>query len=51
MSHLTTLILIIGWISGIVIAKGFWSSFFAIVFAPYSLYLTVERILQVNGLL
>lgn len=51
MKHLTALIIAIGYISGIVIAKGFWSSFFAIVFAPYSLYLTVERILQVNGLL
>lgn len=50
MKHLTALIITIGWISGIVIAKGFWSTLFAI-FTPYSLYLTVERILQVNGLL
>lgn len=51
MSHLASLIVTIGWISGIVIAKGFWSTFFAVVFTPCSLYLTVERILQVNGLL
>ena len=51
MKYLTALIIAIVYISGIVIAKGFWSTFFAVVFAPYSLYLTIERILQASGLL
>ena len=30
------------WILGIVIAKGFWSTFFAIFVYPWSFYLVVE---------
>lgn len=38
------------WIAGIVIAKGFWSTFFAIFFAPYSFYLVVEKLLLFWGI-
>lgn len=38
------------WISGVVIAKGFWSTFFAIFFAPWSWYLVAERLLTVYGI-
>ena len=41
--------LIVGWISGTVLAKGFWSLVFAVIIPPYAWYLTVEKILIVNG--
>jgi len=37
------------WLAGIVIAEGFISTFFAIVIPLYSVYLVVERILVMNG--
>lgn len=45
MKHLIGFIIGLMWLAGIVIAKGFWSTFFAIFFTPYSLYLTVEYML------
>jgi hypothetical protein len=45
MQSLTGLIILVSWIGGIVLAKGFWSTFFACVFAPYSIYLVIEHIL------
>ena len=39
-------IAIMAWLSGIVIAKGFWSVFFSIVFMPWAWYLTVEKVLR-----
>lgn len=41
---------IIFWIAGIVIAKGFFSTFFAIIMPPYAWYLIVEKLMQVWGL-
>jgi len=38
--------IISAWISGIVLAKGFFSTFFAMVFAPYSFYLVAEKLLH-----
>ena len=37
---------IVPWLMGLVIAKGFWSTLFAI-FPPYAWYLTVERAMKV----
>jgi hypothetical protein len=34
------------WITGVVIAKGFWSTFFAIVVPAWSWYLVAERIVE-----
>lgn len=39
------------WLAGIAIAKGADEVAIAIVFPPYALYLFVERILIVSGLL
>jgi len=33
---------IVGWILGVIIAKGFWSTLFSIFFAPWAWYLTLE---------
>ena len=38
-------ILTVAWIAGIVLAHGFWSTFFTIFFAPYSWYLVIQKIL------
>ena len=40
-----TLIIGIAWLTGIVIAKGFWSTLFAIAIPFYAWYLVIERYL------
>ena len=47
-SSITFLTLIIGYLAGIALAIGFWSTTFSIFFPPYSLYLTVAKILEIN---
>lgn len=42
MKYIVSLILLICWIAGIVIAKGFWSTFFAIFVPLWAYYLTIE---------
>jgi len=49
MRDLIILLAVITWMSGIVLAKGFWSTFFAIWLPPYGWYLVVERVMQAFG--
>jgi len=35
----------IAWIAGIVMAKGFWSTFFAVVIPFWSYYLVIEHMI------
>jgi hypothetical protein len=44
MKPLVELVAIIGWLSGIVIAQGFWSTFFAVIIPLWAWYLTIETI-------
>ena len=44
MKSLTELVFIIWWIAGIVLAKGFWSTLFAVVIPLWSFYLVVEQL-------
>lgn len=37
------------WLGGIAIAKGIWSTFFAIVIPQYAWYLVIERGLMMAG--
>lgn len=32
------------WVAGIVIAKGFWSTFFAVIFPLWAWYLVIEQV-------
>ena len=48
MKHIVYLFFTLMWISGLVIAKGFWSTLFAI-FPLWAYYLVVERALQMMG--
>ena len=41
--------LIVFWVVGVVLAKGFWSTFFAITILFLSWYLVVEKILMSIG--
>jgi hypothetical protein len=41
-----SLIFILLWVAGIVLAKGWWV-LLSILFPPYALYLVVEKVLQV----
>ena len=43
MKYTFAFIMVLMWMMGIVLAKGFWSTFTAIFFVPYSFYLTVEH--------
>ena len=49
MRLMTKLMLLVGWISGIVIAKGFGSTVAAVLLTPYAWYLVVEKIMIMNG--
>lgn len=49
MEWIIRLVLIAGWIAGIVIAKGFVSTLAAVLVAPYAWYLVVEKIMLMNG--
>jgi len=37
------------WPMGIALAKGFWLTFFSIIFPPTAVYLVVEHILKLIG--
>lgn len=49
MEWVIRLVLIAGWIAGIVIAKGYVSTLAAVLVAPYAWYLAVEKIILVSG--
>lgn len=42
MKSLVQLVLLALWVFGIVLAKGFWSTFFAVIFPLWSYYLVAE---------
>ena len=42
---------VLTWISGVVLAKGGWSTFFAIVFPPWAYYIVIEVVLKAWGVL
>lgn len=46
MQALVGFIFFVAWMAGIVIAKGFWSTFFAIFMPLWSYYLVVERLIE-----
>ena len=46
---MTNLLLTIMWILGIILAKGFWSTLFAVVIPPWALYLVIEKVLEAMG--
>jgi len=50
MKYLAQLIFAVIWISGMVLAKGFWSTFFAVITSGlWSMYLVSEKIMQMYG--
>lgn len=42
-------VVITGWIAGAVLAKGFWSTAFAVLLPPWAWYLVVEKVLLAMG--
>jgi hypothetical protein len=44
MKYLIELIGILGWLVGIVLAKGFWSTLFAVLIPLWGIYLTIEHL-------
>lgn len=51
MKELLQLIGVVVWIAGIVIANGFWSTFFAIFVPFWGWYLVIERLLITYGVI
>jgi hypothetical protein len=51
MQYIIQFFALIIWIAGIVIAKGFWSTFFGIFFPPWAWYLVIEKLLRHFGVL
>lgn len=49
MKDVAAMLIIMAWIAGIVLAKGFWSTVAAIFFVPWGWYLIVERAKQSWG--
>ena len=47
---LIVLLIVVTWLAGIVLAKGFWSTFFSIYVPPYAWYLVVEKLMMIWGL-
>ena len=43
------MLIVVPWLAGIVLAKGFWSTFAAICVPPYAWYLVVERGMMMAG--
>jgi uncharacterized membrane protein len=43
MKTIGEIFLLLLWIAGIILANGFWSTFFAVVFPVWGYYLVVER--------
>lgn len=39
-------IVVVAWVIGVVLAQGFWQTFFTVVFPPYAWYVAAERFLQ-----
>lgn len=48
---LAKLFMLVWWVSGIVLAKGFWWTVLAIFVPLYAWYLVVEKIFILNGLI
>jgi len=46
MKYIFSFILLVSWIAGLVIAKGFWSTLFAFIVPFWSYYLVVERLVE-----
>ena len=46
MVYIIKFILLVAWLAGIVLAKGFWSTFFAVIFPLWAYYLVVERLIE-----
>jgi len=51
MNNLFGFIYVCIWIAGVVIAKGFWSTCFALVIPFWSFYLVIEKVLIVLGMI
>jgi hypothetical protein len=49
MRPIATLIMVVIWISGIVIAKGFWSTLIAFCIPFWGWYLVIEKVLISNN--
>jgi hypothetical protein len=49
--RILTFIGVVGWIAGVVIANGFWSTLFSVILGPFwAWYLCVEKLLEAAGI-
>jgi len=50
-NNTTGLVLLILWLAGIVLSKGFWWTLLAIVMPPWSIYILVERAMAMANII
>jgi len=49
MKYIVHIILLVTWLMGIVLAKGFWLTLLSIIFPFYAYYLVVEHAMRTLG--
>lgn len=50
MKYIAKLFMIVFWVAGVVLAKGFWSTAIACIFPLWGWYLVVERAMVMAGI-
>lgn len=48
---ISLIIILAIWVTGVIMASGFWSTFFAVIFWPWSFIVVVYNTLQLIGLI
>ena len=51
MKYIYRAFVLTAWVVGVVLAQGFWQTFFTIVFFPYAWYLPAEKFLHYFGVI
>jgi hypothetical protein len=50
-TYIYRLVALSAWVIGVVLAQGFWQTFFSILLFPYAWYLTAEKFLHYFGVI
>lgn len=51
MKYFAQMIGVVVWVAGMVIAKGFWSTLFAVMMPVWSYYLVIEKLMTFYGVI
>ncbi len=51
MKYALQFLILVWWFGGMAVANGFWSTLLAIVMPPWAMYLVVERVFNMLGVI